>query len=214
MNAEDAAFFERLNFQMELLPLTSIHFNGIPHQQLQQVRASQWIFFTSQTAVEQTLLVADPRTKIAVIGAKTAQKVRKLGFEPTFISSIETKQAMLSEWKEKYPSPTTIFYPKSQLADHYLEEQLGAHHQVHSYVSYENRFPQTSRECLKKLLSDKKIQAVYLTSPSAWRRFFLVYQLFDYELEIIVIGETTRRAVFNDGYASRLLSDFAAVERV
>lgn len=214
MNAADASFFEDRNFQIELLPLTSIHFNKIPNQQLQQLRASQWIFFTSQTAVEQTLLVADPRTKIAVIGTKTAQKVRKLGFEPTFISSIETKQAMLAEWREKYPSPTTIFYPKSQLADHYLEEQLENHHQVHSYVSYENRFPQTSRERLKKLLYDEKFQAVYLTSPSAWQRFYSVYRHFDYELEIIVIGETTRRAVFNDGYASRLLSDFVAVERV
>ncbi|MDU5337273.1 uroporphyrinogen-III synthase [Enterococcus sp.] len=94
MNAADAPFFEDRNFQIELLRLTSIHFNEIPNQQLQQLRASQWIFFTSQTAVEQTLLVAVPRTKIAVIGAKSAQKVRKLGFDPTFISSVETEKNM------------------------------------------------------------------------------------------------------------------------
>ena len=94
MNAADAIFLEDRNVQIELLPLTSIHFNRIPNQQLQQLRASQRIFSTSQTAEEQTLLVAGSRTKIAVISEKSAQKVRKLGFDPAFISSIETKQAM------------------------------------------------------------------------------------------------------------------------
>lgn len=94
MNAADASFFEDHNFQIELLQLTSIHFNWMPIQQLQQLRVSQRIFSTSQTAVEQTLLAAGSRTKIAVIGAKSAQKVRKLGFDPTFISSVETEKNM------------------------------------------------------------------------------------------------------------------------
>ncbi|MGM0166148.1 hypothetical protein IGI39_001105 [Enterococcus sp. AZ135] len=172
-----------------------------------QLKKSQWVFFTSQSAVRETLKVADKKIKIAVIGEKTAEAVRECGRQPTFISSVETKRAMLSEWSERYQEPTTIFYPKSQLADNYLEDQLNEDHVVTSFISYENKFPAESSQKLVHLLRYKKIQGVYLTSPSAWRRFFSVYRFFDNELAIFVIGETTRRAVLSDGYASSLITN-------
>lgn len=210
LNSEDQELFEALNYQTEILPLTEIILRPLSAKQIDALKSSQWVFFTSQSAVDQTLKAADKQIKIAVIGNKTAQAVRACGRQATFISSVETKQGMLAEWSKLYQEPTTIFYPKSQLADTYLEDQLKARHHVASFVLYENRFPIKAKEELKSLLRHQKIQGVYLTSPSAWRRFFSVYRLFDLELELFVIGNTTKQAVLKDGYESSVLSKRAA----
>lgn len=196
LNHADCTFFENLGYQTLVAPLSVIKLLPLSVEAINELEKSQWVFFTSQAPVKSILSAAPKDIKIAAIGKKTASEVKKYGYNTDFVSPIETKMAMLTSWKKLYPERTSIFYPKSQLADKFLENFLKTDN-VYSYVAYENDFTQEDQNFLKKLLMEHSISAVYLTSPSAWQRFYRVNSDFE-DLEFIVIGETTKEAILAD----------------
>ncbi|WP_281169967.1 uroporphyrinogen-III synthase [Enterococcus pallens] len=200
-----------MGYQTRVLPLTSIQTLPLAGEELQQLRLSSWLFFTSQAAVPTVLAQVLPGINVAVIGQKTAEAVRRMGVEPAFISSKETKREMVKEWRMLYPQPTTIFYPKSQLADNLLEQMLEDTYQVHSFVAYQNLFLPDNQIKLDDLLRKAAVQSVYFTSPSAWRRFYSVYQHYYLPLELIAIGETTKQAIEKTGCKATLIEKYTAV---
>ncbi|MGG5315325.1 uroporphyrinogen-III synthase [Enterococcus sp. AZ072] len=212
MNEADQAFFEAIGYRTMVLPLTSIQILPLTEKALTQLHLSSWLFFTSQAAVPQVLSQALPDVNIAVIGKKTAEAVRRMGFEPAFVSSKETKRGMLQEWMALYPKQTTIFYPKSQLADNLLEQMLEDTYQVYSFVAYENLFLPDNQLKLDHLLKEAAIQSVYLTSPSAWQRFYSVYQRYYLPMELVVIGETTKKALEKTGCKALLIEECTSVK--
>lgn len=207
LNQQDENFFQAKGYQTKILPLTEIKLYTPTDFLFNQLKQSEWVFFTSQAAVKNILPLSNNEIKIAVIGKKTAQVVYDCGRIPTFVSSTETKRAMLKEWQECYPEPTTIFYPKSQLADDYIETELSANYKISSFIAYQNCCPPTAKKDLRTLLSSENIQAVYLTSPSSWKRFLSVYQEFKTKLVIFTIGETTKQAVLRDGYEAKIIGN-------
>lgn len=213
LNESDQFFFTTHGYETEILPLTEISLRNLSAKEIEEIKTTQWLFFTSQVPVANVLKYAHPSVKIAVIGQKTAQAVIKAGFTPTFISPKETKDMLLSTWQKIYPTQTRILYPKSQLADNGLETILAAH-QVKSFVAYENIFPKESQKKLQKVLRVKKITAVYFTSPSSWHRFMSVYQeSFQYPLQFFAIGETTKKAIEKSGYTAILKKDVAKISK-
>lgn len=210
LNWEDQQFFQKMGYQTTILPLTKINFLPISENQelLTAIKKADWLFFTSQTPVARILPLISSKVKIAVIGEKTAEAVRKMDVSVDFISKVARKEAFIKEWLQAVPMQQRIFYPKSQLADTLLEERLGEQHRVDSFVVYENIFPKTAEEELKKLFIANQIEGVYLTSPSSWARFLKVYQHYpDRKIDLFVIGETTRNAVKQSGYSAHLITD-------
>lgn len=205
-NQLDRLTFEKNGYEVVAeVPLFEIQYLPWTEEAMEQLNAAEWLFFTSQTPIATTLAFVEEPKKIAVIGERSAEEVRKNGFEPDFISAVSTKRAMLAEWRLKFPHADRIFYPKSDLADESIEEAF-ADRTIYSFVSYQNIFPTSSIDKLKKLLAHRKFSAVYLTSPSAWYRFLEVYREYEDFVEMIAIGATTLEAIERAGYKGRILS--------
>ncbi|MGM0125792.1 hypothetical protein IGI37_003193 [Enterococcus sp. AZ194] len=208
LNQADQQFFERF-YQIRIVSLAEIIQLPLSEKALRELEDSEWLFFTSQAPVLSVLKHANKQSKIAVIGKKTAAKVQEAGFSVAFISPIETKEAMVVSWQQKYPQPTTLFYAKSQLADTYVEQQLNKKDTVYAQITYENCLPKEAKQALKDVTQDSGIQAVYLTSPSAWRRFYSIYEGEISDLQLLAIGPTTQRAIKEDGFHAMLKSQLA-----
>ena len=208
MNAADQIRFRAQGFgRFYEIPLCEIKQLPITETIKNKINAAEWLFFTSQAPVASVLAVIEKgrRPLIAVIGKKTGEVVRSCGFEVAFVSPQETKKQFVSAWQEKFPTGTSIFYPKSQLADDYIEELLGSENDVTGSVLYHNVFLEERKAELTELLKMDELSAVYFASPSAWKRFLSVYNKTEKKtLVFFAIGDTTKKAINDSGYEAVL----------
>ena len=208
MNAEDQVRFRAQGYERFYeIPLCEIKQLPITEAIKRKINAAEWIFFTSQAPVASVLAVIEKgqRPLIAVIGKKTGEMVRSCGFEVAFVSPQETKRQFVSAWKKNFPTGTSIFYPKSQLADDAIEQLLGIENDVTGSVLYHNVFLEERKAELTELLKMGKLSAVYFASPSAWKRFFSVYDQTEKKpLVFYAIGDTTKKAITDSGYEAVL----------
>ncbi|GBG96689.1 uroporphyrinogen-III synthase [Lactococcus termiticola] len=191
-NREDKAFFEARDYEVMELPLVRYELLALSPEALAELKTSDWLVFTSQRPVESILAHLEPgELKISAVGQKTAEKIESLGFAVDFMPSIATKASFISEW----PAPgQKIFYPKSNLADDSLARTLGAK----EVVCYEHQEDVANLELLENLINFMALDSVYFTSPSSWQRFYKIYQKHPFPIDIIAIGETTKKAIQAD----------------
>jgi len=208
MNAADQISFRAQGFgRFYEIPLCEIKQLPITEAIRREINASEWLFFTSQAPVASVLAVIEKgrRPLIAVIGKKTGEMVQSCGFEVTFVSPQETKKQFVSAWQKKFPAGTSIFYPKSQLADDAIEEILGIENVVTGSILYHNVFLEERKAELMELLNRCELSAVYFASPSAWKRFLSVYNKTEKNpLVFYAIGDTTKKAINDSGYETVL----------
>ena len=208
MNGADQIRFRAQGFgRFYEIPLCEIKQLPITETIKNKINAAEWLFFTSQAPVASVLAVIEKgrRPLIAVIGKKTGEVVRSCGFEVAFVSPQETKKQFVSAWQEKFPTGTSIFYPKSQLADDYIEELLGSENDVTGSVLYHNVFLEERKAELTELLKMDELSAVYFASPSAWKRFLSVSNKTEKKtLVFFAIGDTTKKAINDSGYEAVL----------
>jgi len=208
MNAEDQIRFRAQGFgQFYEIPLCEIKQIPITEAIKRKINAAEWLFFTSQAPVASVLAVIEKghRPLIAVIGKKTGEMVRSYGFEVAFVSPQETKKQFVSAWQEQFPAGTSIFYPKSQLADDSIEQLLGIENEVTGSVLYRNVFLEERKAELAELLNMGELSAVYFASPSAWKRFLSVYNKTEKKpLVFYAIGATTKKTINDSGYEAVL----------
>ena len=196
----DLQFFEKKGFKSQFLLLSELLLRPLTPAVLTELSASEWLFFTSKTPVGLILSAQMEEKKIACIGQKTAEELRKHGLEPDFIASHATKEAFIAEWSSRFGEGAKIFYPMSDLAEPLSIKGC----QISNVICYENRVILPALTELSVILSTQKIDAVYLTSPSAWHRFCEVYAKFNFPLELIAIGKTTQAAIVKDGFRAIL----------
>ncbi len=210
-NEEDRLYFQQKGFETVEIPLIELKKRALGQSFERMVKQSEWIFLTSQHAAEfffqQISQKEIEMKKFAVIGEKTAQVLFANQIETTFQAPCATKKNLFERWAASYLEPTTIFYPKSNLADNIGEAALVAKgHRLFTPILYDNDFPKENQQLLRKQLQTERIAAVYLASPSLWQRFLSVYK----EVKIrempmlYCLGETTRQAILKDGYKAKL----------
>ncbi|MEI5993437.1 uroporphyrinogen-III synthase [Candidatus Enterococcus mansonii] len=206
-NQEDRVFFQEKGFDILEIPLLTLKKRELGLSFEKQLKQSEWVFLTSQHAAEfffRQSTIDDLRTKkFAVIGAKTGQVLINNRVKIDFQAPMPTKQHLFDAWAAYYKSPTTIYYPKSNLADRVGERKLiEMGHRLFTPVLYDNFFSDESRQQLKNCLVTEKITAVYLASPSLWRRFLSVFIETGLTKmpELYCLGQTTRQAIIKDGY--------------
>lgn len=206
-NEEDRLFFQKKGFETVEIPLLTLAKRKVDLSFEERLNQSEWVFLTSQHAAEfffqQRMMDTLNRKKFAVIGEKTAQVLLDHRMKVDFQSSVPTKQTLFNEWSTCYKAPTIIFYPKSNLADNLGEDELiKQDHCLHTPILYDNFFSKESQKCLKKYLIDEGINAVYLASPSLWRRFLSVFIETDLPKmpRLYCLGNTTRQVITKDGY--------------
>lgn len=209
MNAAEQIRFRAQGFgRFYEIPLCEIKQLPITEAIRREINASEWLFFTSQAPVASVLAVIEKgrRPLIAVIGKKTGEMVQSCGFEVAFVSPEETKKQFVSAWQKNFPAGTSIFYPKSQLADDAIEEILGIENVVTGSILYHNVFLEERKAELTELLNRGALSAVYFASPSAWKRFLSVYKKSERKLLVFyAIGDTTKKAINDSGYEAVLL---------
>lgn len=203
LNAPDQARFAAAGYPTIELPLTGIRILRENLVNAPQLTSSEWLLFTSQAPVKATLAQFKPAQspKIAVIGPKTAAAVAAAGYQVSFVGQ-ESKVALVRDFQQQFPQAGRIFYPKSQLADDYIETHLA---NVTSVIAYENYLPPASLAQLPQLLQ-QPLAGIYLTSPSAWQRIkpFVTTQ------PLLAIGPTTQQAIAAAGFSSQLVTEFLA----
>lgn len=211
-NLEDRIYFEKKGFKTVEIPLLTLKKRVFSPVIQEKFIASQWIFLTSQHAadflcqeVPKDILITK---KIAVIGTKTGAVIRKNNYRIAFQAPFPTKKSFFNTWAENYLEPTTIFYPKSNLANKLGESALKQQgHELATPVLYDNYFASARQQQLKKYLLTATIEAVYLTSPSLWNRFFSVFQECTGLVmpKLYCVGKTTAQLIARDGYKAEYL---------
>lgn len=206
-NENDKKFFQKLGYQCLEIPLISIRPRELTLDQQTRIKQAQWLIFTSQAAIWPMLPFIQSHSRIATIGQKTAEQLQQLGFKVDFISEIENKEAMLSQWLKLQPQGPVV-YGKSQLADNYISQQLSQYRiPCDELIVYDNLLDNDNQEILKNLLATQQLDAVYFASPSAWQRFYSIYKIRPFHLTFIALGTTTQQAIAKDGYTSILKKD-------
>ncbi|OJG74091.1 hypothetical protein RV12_GL000439 [Enterococcus quebecensis] len=214
-NCEDRLYFQKKGFETIEIPLLSLKIRKLEQTFETMLEKSEWIFLTSQHGAEfffqQILTDRLQHTleskKFAVIGEKTANILLKNNVEIDFLSPNPTKASLFKSWTACEFPPTTIFYPKSNLADNNGEAELVQTGQcLLTTILYDNFFSEKNRQRLKQYLLDEKIAAVYLASPSLWRRFLSVFIETGLKNipDLYCLGDTTKQVIIEDGYEVRI----------
>lgn len=152
---------------------------------MDKIQQYDWIIFTSKVTIETFFSYRhnDPTRfpKIAVIGEKTAQYIKKEGFNAAFIPTKYVAETFVEEFSSEVEPGMKILIPKGNLARDFISTQLkvcGA--EVDEVVVYETYFPQESKEKLRQMLSENTLDIIPFTSPSTVDHFFEVVK--EYEL--------------------------------
>ncbi|MBM7689248.1 hypothetical protein BCR24_10835 [Enterococcus ureilyticus] len=206
-NVDDCLYFQQKGFETVEIPLLELKRRVMGQSFEVMLEQSEWVFLTSQHAAEfffQQISKRDvEQKKFAVIGEKTAQVLLANNVKLMFQAPRPTKKHLFEAWAACNREPTSILYPKSNLADNLGESELIAKgHQLFTPILYDNYVPQKNQQKLKTLLLADKITSVYLASPSLWQRFFAVFKNTTLkEMPMLYcLGETTRQAILKDGY--------------
>ncbi|MBO0440018.1 uroporphyrinogen-III synthase [Candidatus Enterococcus ikei] len=208
-NQEDRLFFQKQGFATLEIPLLTLTMQKSDGTFEEMLKKSEWVFFTSQHAAkfffqQQPAVNVDLQAKkFAVIGAKTAQVLLDNHVKIDFQAPVSTKQKLFEAWSVCFTRPTTIFYPKSNLADNVGEAELKEQgHDLFTPILYNNFFSDENRQRLKTCLVTEKITAVYLASPSLWQRFLSVFSETGLTNmpKLYCLGQTTQQAIIKDGY--------------
>jgi uroporphyrinogen-III synthase len=204
---EKADFFLSYGYYMIDLPLIEIESLSFD---LSVDSKSDWLFLTSQAPLE--ILPYDylQSKRIAVIGQQTANALAQHGLKEALIAEEPTRESLLQTFSDNIQK-AFIFYPKSDLADNYLEtELLKKGYQITSKVIYRNQLPKYSEKSLIPLIYYKDIRTIFFSSPSTWVRFRAITEKRGVDLnqfDFLAQGETTKLKIIADGYPAKEMSE-------
>lgn len=206
-NQAERVYFRNQGYQVLEIPLISLERREWTSRLETLLEESEWVFLTSQHAADFLLQAASREIldskKFAVIGTKTGEVLLQSGYQVSFQSPFPAKQHMFDAWAAHYPAPAAIFYPKSNLADNKGESALKrAGYRLAAPILYENVFPKESQQQLAHCLKTTTLAAVYVASPSLWRRFLTVFNRSGLKQmpKLYCLGQTTADAIAESGY--------------
>lgn len=167
------AGFEPVYFPViEIQPIKN---NIALERALEKLNCYDWVVFTSANAVEAVLNHSVPSVfsvvKIAAIGPKTAEALRKRGVEPDFIPSEYIGEAILSglgDVKGKW-----ILLPRAEIAREELPQAISkAGGIAHEIIVYRTMPAEIDADGLNALKSG--VDIVTFTSASTVENFFTI----------------------------------------
>ncbi|MBS7576408.1 MULTISPECIES: uroporphyrinogen-III synthase [unclassified Enterococcus] len=204
---QKADFFLKYGYYMIELPLIEIEAVTFDFSVASK---SNWLFLTSQAPLEILPTNYLKSQKIAVIGQQTANALAERDLKASLIAEKPTKEGLLATFTEKIQC-ASIFYPKSDLADDYLETELTKKgYCVASKIIYRNQLPKYSEQSLVALIFYKDIRTIFFSSPSTWDRFRTITEKRGVSLsrfDFVAQGETTKLKIVSDGFSARAMSE-------
>jgi uroporphyrinogen-III synthase len=172
-----AAGFEPIFFPViEIQPIEN---NVALERALEKLNCYEWVVFTSVNAVEVVFFLTPPplpmgegqEIRVAAIGPKTAETLRKHGVEPNFIPDEYVGEAILSglgDVKGKW-----VLFPRAEIARKELPEAIAnAGGVVHEIVVYRTLPAEMDMDGLNALKSG--VDVVTFTSASTVENFIAI----------------------------------------
>ncbi len=166
--------------EIPLIAFRPVSLKPMLREKLERLNTYDWIIFTSKVTVETFLSFFEKKPihsfpKIAVIGKKTEEALRKNGLPAAFVPNTYVAEAFAREFLPHVSQGMKVLIPKGNLAREYIAESLRTHGAVvEEAVVYENYLPEESREKLKKMVINKQLDILMFTSPSTVDHFMEV----------------------------------------
>ena len=179
-----------------------------------------WVFFTSKHGVVhffKHLSEINGNTnlpdslKIGTVGKKTAAELDYYGYAPDFISTGNTSVDMLDLFYKKYsPSNLNFLLALGNLADDTLENKLSEENQVTRINIYKTMSPASADETILNRIAKNSYDLILLTSPSTFSNLKSFIDL--KELKLASIGQTTSKAIQNEGHSPLITATTSTTE--
>lgn len=193
-----------------------------------------WIFFTSANGVNCFLSqIADTSfletIKIAVVGHKTENALKKYGVSADFTPSVYNAVAMSKEFLKKHPFANHILLIRGNLSrnvlpNYFTEKQLD----FENLVVYETVANKEIKSELNDIFETETVDYITFMSPSTIRSFLeLLDERYHSEalgIQVICIGTTTEQIALDHGFkhvsipneftADSMLAKIADIERM
>ncbi|RXK18165.1 uroporphyrinogen-III synthase [Macrococcus sp. DPC7161] len=188
----DSRPYQHECLEIKHLPLIKIHYLNprIPQSHY------DWLIFTSKNAVQlffehfQDKVTFD---HIAVIGEKTAEVIKKLGYRVDYMPSKYQQECFIDEMGTRFHNKTVLL-PVSKLARPKLYDALNASAHLTKIDLYTSVPDDVNVDALYHLLSNNKADAVTFMSPSAVDAYFQKYRAIR-SAKVVAIGQITSKAL-------------------
>ncbi|MFD9624930.1 uroporphyrinogen-III synthase [Peribacillus muralis] len=150
-------------------------------QRLEALHTYDWIILTSQNGVEYffKLLGKQPITlpKIAVIGSKTEEALKRFGYEADFMPSEYVAEGFVSEFIPLLESGTRVLLAKGNLARSVIAEAINEAGSIgDEVIIYHTVLPASSEKELVHLIKNHAIDIITFTSSSTVNHFLQVIE--------------------------------------
>jgi uroporphyrinogen-III synthase len=215
---EQAREFSELLAQTGALPLEiplisfSLPSNIEPIKQvLKEVNRYDWIIFTSKNGVDFFFQLMDEAAlreaafKIAVVGQKTAQALKKRGLQPDIVPKEFVAEGLIETLKPLIKPDERVLLVKGNLARPVLKsalEQLGAN--LDEVIVYETKLNESGKSQIINLLIKQNIDVITFTSPSTVNSFMKMMEGIEWQpllqrCAVACIGPITKQAAEEAG---------------
>lgn len=193
---------------------------------LEDVEEADWLIFTSANGLDFFMRLLDRRdrlhhVKLAAVGKKTSEQLRKYGLKADFIPDQFSVQGLLSAFSAQQIRAGRVAVPLGSLSDTgWLGKIRDSGIAVSSCVLYQTAADEASRSPLEETIRSGRLSAITFASPSAVRFFtyLLPEMLWRSALSaytIAVIGPATAEAVKALGYTPDVIPDqFTATDMI
>lgn len=171
-----------------------------------------WLIFTSKYAVNYFFkrlhfLKKDSRylsgKKVASIGKYTSEALLDHGICPDLQPEDESSEGLINEFVDKKIKDKKILIPRSNLALSKLPSGLNeSGNQVTVLEIYQNKMPELP--IVPNLNDFKKL---IFTSPSGINNFFSMYDQVPKNIQILVKGKESLKALHNQGYQGSIIDE-------
>jgi uroporphyrinogen-III synthase len=215
---EQAKEFSELLMQMGAFPIEIplISFSLPPDiepikQILKEVNRYDWVIFTSKNGVDFFFQLMDGDglkkgfPKIAVVGKKTAQALKKKGIQVDVVPKEFVAEGLIEALKPLIKPRERVLLVKGNLARPVLKqalEEMGVH--ITELVVYETKLNESGKSQMIELLIKKKIDVITFTSPSTVHSFMQMLEGVEWRsllqrCAVACIGPITKQAAEEAG---------------
>ena len=174
-----------------------------------------WVFFTSQNGVD-CFLKQDQFAKrlhdcrIAAVGPKTAEKVKRSGYQVDFIPSVYNAKVMAEEFLATYDDARSILLVQGVLSRRILADALnGSGKSCSSLEVYDTGTNHKEKDALNVALANGNVDILTFASPSAVDAFIELAEQTNQYLHVPVacIGTTTEKRALEVGFTQTIIPE-------
>ncbi|GGB28108.1 uroporphyrinogen-III synthase [Virgibacillus dakarensis] len=194
-------------------------------EMLENLPMYRWIFFTSANGVRCFFQIMSEnnvsynlleKTKLAVVGHKTEDALKKYGYAAEFIPSTYNAAVMAEEILTRFPSISPVLLIRGNRSRQVLPEQLAENNISFDIIEvYETIFNQTIKDRLNELISNHQFDMITFTSPSTVEAFIEMNEAHKEEVKKVpcaCIGTTTEQKAKWYGFTNTIVPEQFTIE--